>query len=225
MINMTNLKWINKLNRKFGRFAISNLMFYIVATMLFVFILDFLLPDLGVHSFIYFDRNLIMQGQVWRIITFIFLPPNSSIVFIAFALYFYYWIGSSLEKSWGSFYFNVFYLCGILGTIIGGIITGYAVNYYLNLSLFLAFALLYPNEVIMLFFVIPVKVKFLGIINAVILAGMLIIGNFADKMSIVFAFLNIILFFFSDFMKIIKFKSKYYKTRRNFKVQMRNNKK
>ena len=139
---------MNQANRRFGRYAIRNLMTIIVGGMGIVFLVDWVMgPRLGItlSSYLYFDRALILQGEVWRVLTFVFLPPDSSLLFILFALYFYWMIGNSLENEWGSFRFMVYYLCGVLGTILSGFLTGYAVNDYLNLSLFLAFALLYPD--------------------------------------------------------------------------------
>ena len=131
---MYDQTFLDKMNRKFGRFAIRNLMLIIVCGMATVFLLDFYLTTakgISFSSFLMFDRAAILQGQVWRILTFIFIPPDSSIVFIVFSLYFYWLIGSALENQWGAFRFNVFYLCGMLGTIIVGFITGYALNNYL----------------------------------------------------------------------------------------------
>ena len=156
-----------------------------------------------------------MQGQVWRILTFIFIPPDSSIVFIVFSLYFYWLIGSALENQWGAFRFNVFYLCGMLGTIIVGFITGYALNNYLNLSLFFAFALIYPDFQLMLFFFIPVKVKYLAFIDAAYFILMLIMGSWRNKIILLVALANVILFFGRDFIDKIKNRYRRYKYRRD----------
>ncbi len=86
--------------------------------------------------------------------------------FIAFSLYFYYLIGTALEREWGSFWFDVYYFCGAIGTVIAGFITGSATNYYLNMSLFFAFAALYPNFQVLLFFFIPIKIKWLAYVDA-----------------------------------------------------------
>ena len=118
--------FLEKLNRKFGRFAIRNLMAIIVCGMAAVFLLDlYLTHEKGIYfsSYLTFDRAAILSGQFWRILSFIFLPPDSSVVFIVFSLYFYWLIGSALENQWGSFRFDLFYLCGILATIAVGFIT------------------------------------------------------------------------------------------------------
>lgn len=215
------MNWLNKLNRKLGKFAIPHLMYGLSFIMLAVFVLDLLLPGLHLSSWLVFDRALLAQGQIWRLITFIFLPPDSSIVFIFFSLYFYCLIGNALEREWGSFRFNVFYLCGMIGTILGGLITGGATNVFLNFSLFLAFAALYPDFQLMLFFFIPIKIKYLAILDGLYYIAMLIFGTWPIRIAIVFSLLNVLLFFGGDFFKNIKQQAGYRKTRRNFRKYMR----
>ena len=114
-----------------------------------------------------FDTSAILQGQVWRIITFIFVPTGSSnIFFFVLTLYFYYFIGSALEREWGSNKFTVFYFFGVILNIILGFFVGTASMYYVNMSMFFAFATLYPNLQFLLFFIIPVKAKWLAWIDA-----------------------------------------------------------
>ena len=120
-------------------------MLYLVIAMAGVYIVELFVPDMPLSLYLYFDRSLIFAGQWWRVITWILIPPSSSIIFIIFSLYFYYLIGLGLEHSWGSFKFNLYYLVGIIATIIGGFITGTTDNTFLNYSLFFAFAILYPD--------------------------------------------------------------------------------
>ncbi len=208
--------WLYRMERKFGRFAITNLMLYIVTTMLFVVICDAVL-GLGVSQYLYFDSGLVLQGQVWRLITFIFLPPASSIITILFALYFNYWIGSSLEQYWGTFQFNVYYLVGILGTIIAGVLSGAATNTYLNLSLFLAFAQLFPDQQVMLFFIIPIKIKYLAYLDWILFAISFIFGSWSTRAAIVMSLVNFFLFFGGDFIRKIRDWWKYKDSRKNFR--------
>ena len=196
---------LNELERRFKRYTVSNLMLYIVAAMGVVFIIDYLpLPGLSVSSLFYFNRQLIFQGQIWRLFTFALLPPSASIIFILFSLYFYWLLGSSLENRWGAFKFNLFYLCGLAGTILSGMITGFATNSYLNLSLFFAFAILYPNVEITLFFMLPIKVKYLAYLNAAFFLYSLLTVSFANKLALIVSLLNIILFFRRDFMNMLR---------------------
>ena len=190
--------FLNKLERRLKGACIHNLMLYIVLGMLAIYLIDFLRPGLALSSHLYLDMGLVAQGQVWRLITFIFLPPATSIFWLAFSLYFYYLIGSALEGQWGSFKFNIFYLVGILGSILSALLTGYASNTYLNLSLFFAFAILYPDFQMMLFFFIPIKIKYLAILDAVLFLWQFIMGGWSVRISILFALANVALFFLGD---------------------------
>ena len=189
------MNWLNRLERKIGRHYIPNLMRYLCLGMLGVFILDYLPLARSAWGLLYFNRGLILQGQVWRLITFIFLPPNSSVIFILLSLYFYYFLGTSLENHWGSARFNIYYAIGILGNIAAGFITGVATNEYLNLTLLLAFAVLYPDMEILLFFFLPVKMRWIGGAWAVYLLYQLIVMPFAYKVSLLFSLLPFLLFF------------------------------
>ncbi len=121
------MNWIDSLDRKFGRHSIPHLMYFITGVMLAVYVTDLVLGG-QVSAALYFDRSLILRGEVWRLVTFLFLPPNSSPIWILFSLYFYCLIGNGLESAWGSFRFNIFYLVGVLGAVCSGLITGYAAN-------------------------------------------------------------------------------------------------
>ena len=198
---------LDKLEYKLGRFAVQNLMTVIVGMMAVVYLLDLIVAGrLGVPLSLYlaFDSQAILAGQVWRVITFALLPPESSLIFIIFSLYFYWLIGSALEERWGAFKFNLFYLCGMLGTILAGFIMGYATNYYLNMSLFFAFALIYPEFEVMLFFILPVKVKYLAFADLVLFAYSFAVSSWAIRVAIVVALLNVVLFFYSDFIYLIR---------------------
>lgn len=214
------MKWIYKLEYKYGRRAIENLMYYIVGGMAVVFIMEILLVSTGrissLSGLLSFDRDLILQGQVWRIISFIFLPPNSSTLFMVFALYLYYMIGTSLEHTWGSFRFNVYYFMGVICTIICGFITGHTTNVYLNMSLFFAFAVLFPDYKLMLFFVLPIKIKYLALLDAVFFVISLITVPWAYKIALLVAIGNFFLFFWEDFINKLKITITHIKSKRNF---------
>ena len=150
---------LDRLERRFRWLAIPNLMLIIVGAMAIVFIMDFAIGNTtgrSLISILSFDRAAIMSGQVWRVVTFLFVPPSTSVIWVIFGLYFYYMIGSTLENQWGAFGFTLYYLIGALGSIISGFIAGSVTNSYLNLSMFFAFALLYPDYQILLFFFIPI---------------------------------------------------------------------
>lgn len=215
------MKWLNNLERKAGRFAIPQLMIGLSAIMLGVFLADWLLPALGLSGWLYLDMGLVAQGQIWRLITFIFLPPATSPFWILFNLYFYCLIGTALEREWGTFRFNVFYLAGMVFAVIGALFTGYATNMYLNLSLFLAFAMIFPNFEVLVFFFIPVKVKYLAMIDVAFLLLQFIVTGWAGKVAVLMSLLNIALFFGGDFLRNLREQAGYWKTRRNFRKNYR----
>jgi membrane associated rhomboid family serine protease len=187
-------KWIDYMANKIRRIAVPNLMKYIVISMGAVFVMDLLFAG-RLTQLLVFSRAAIQDGQIWRIISFIFIPISASPIFIVFVLYFYWMIGNALESEWGYARFNLFYLTGVVGTIIAGLITGYATNHYLNLSLFFAFAILFPNVVLRLFFILPVKVKWLAYVNAAYFAWQLIISTWPQRIALLVSIANIAIFF------------------------------
>ncbi len=196
-------KLINKAAEKIRPVAIRDLMKYIVISMGAVFVLDFVFAG-QVSRMLAFNKTALFSGQIWRIISFIFIPVNSSMLFILFSLYFYWLIGQALESEWGTARFNLFYLLGIIGTLVAGLITGFATNHYLNMSLFLAFAILFPNLELRLFFVLPVKVKWLAWLDLAYLAWQLIVVSWPARIALVVSLANIALFFGQDFSDMLK---------------------
>ncbi|MDR2649412.1 MAG: hypothetical protein LBB94_06810 [Clostridiales bacterium] len=189
--------WISKLNRKFGRYAVRGLILYIVIGRAVVFGFDFVLSptDFNLSNLLYFDRAAIAQGQIWRLLGFVFLPSGGVLLFVFLAMYFTWLIGSALENEWGSFKFNIFFLTGVIGTMLGGLITNYATNYYLTLSMFLAFASIFPDFEILLFFVIPIKIKYLALLDALLLIYSLVTESWGGRLSILISILNLLLYF------------------------------
>ena len=134
----SSMKWIDTLERKFDRFSIGNLMQYICLTMAALYIFAAIQPNVPIFSLIALSPYRIMQGQIWRLVTFIFMPPSSGL-FAFVAIYFYYWLGQNLEYYWGTTRFNLYYLFGMIGAIIAAFITNSTgTSDYLNLSLLLA---------------------------------------------------------------------------------------
>ncbi len=193
-------QFLNRLERKMGRFYITGLMKIIVFGMAGVFLLDLFFSRGAVTAsqLLSFSRELILRGQIWRLFTFIFIPEGSSPIFIVFTLYFYYLIGTALENRWGSRRFNLYYLFGIIGADLGGMLLGYNSNYFLNLSLFLAFACLYPDFEVLLFFILPVKMKYLAYLDAAYLVYLLITGSWAARGCLLLSLLPFFLFFGED---------------------------
>lgn len=217
---------LNKLERKFGRYYISNLMLYIVIGTGIVFAFQYLFPTLPLWSFLSFNRAAILHGQIWRVVSFILIPESGSPISMVFWLYLYWFIGSSLESYWGGWRFNAYYFIGAILAAIGGFLTGTATNMYLNLSLFLAMAILCPNHQLLLFFFIPVKMKWLAIFYAVVVIHDLWLVSWGGRIAIILSLLNVALFFGGDFFRKIRDKFKYRKVRSNFRknIKMTQNK-
>lgn len=200
-------KWIDKLERKIGRFAIPNLMRYIIVLYVLGLILHWTAPEVYYY---YFSLNAeaILHGQVWRIFTFLMVSPSTSPIFFIFTLYLYYFLGNTLEKVWGSFRFNLYYFTGIIGTVLGAIIvylvTGHIYlldTFYINMSLFLAFATIIPDMQLLLFFLIPIKMKWLGYAYGFMIVyefvSAFMNGTYATCIAIVLAMMNFIFYFFA----------------------------
>lgn len=176
------MNFINKMERKIGKYAIKNLTYYIIALYILGFIITITRPDIYTN-YLSLDAGAILHGQVWRIVTFIIAPPSTSMFFVIFALYLYYMIGTQLERSWGAFKFNLYFFMGVILHVIAAILVylvfGVSVpmtTYYLNMSLFLAFAALFPDMKLLLFFIIPIKIKWLAIIDVVYFAYVIFSG-------------------------------------------------
>ncbi len=201
------MKLMDTLERKLGRFAIRNLMLYIVLGNIAVFCMCIFNTDLV--RYLTLDPYQVLHGQIWRLVTFLFIPPSvyvGSLFTVAIALYFDYFIGRALESRWGAFRFNVYYLIGVLCTIAASLIFNiYGSTTYLNESLFLAFATLFPDVQLLLFFFIPIKVKWLGLLSAALLLYQFIVGSWATRLMILACFLNYILFFGPQLIQKIRY--------------------
>ncbi|MDA8431576.1 MAG: hypothetical protein M0Z60_01280 [Nitrospiraceae bacterium] len=209
--------WLNKLERKFGRYAIRELIVYIIGINGLIYVLSHAYPQSRAIGLLAFDPSLIVHGQVWRLFTFIFIPPAASVLWIFFILYFYYIVGIGLEHEWGSFRFNVYYFTGMLATAAAALATGQGTTaLYLNLSLFLAFAYIYPDYQILLFFILPVKVKYLAWLNWAFLALTVFTAPLAAKIAAVAAVCNYFLFFGKEIVSTAGSRSSTYRRRMTF---------
>ncbi|MGN0333905.1 MAG: hypothetical protein ACI4D9_12955 [Lachnospiraceae bacterium] len=209
------MDWISKLERKFGRYAIPNLMTYIIILYGVGFVLNLINPSFY-YTYLSLDAQAILHGQIWRIVTFIIEPPSDSIIWIIFALYLYYFIGKQLEMAWGAFRFNLYFFSGMLFHVIAAIlvylVTGISLQLgtnYLNLSLFFVFAALFPDVQFLLYMIIPIKVKWLALLDGIYFAwaivqaflpsygGNAIYGIYykANALAAVVSILNFLIFF------------------------------
>ena len=151
------MNWISRLERKYGRFCIPNLISIIVGGQILVYAIE-LFVNQFISVYLGLSRSLLLMGQVWRLITFVFIPfSGGGPLSVILGIYFTWFIGTALEKEWGDFRFNLYFLLGMIGTVLGCLVTGIpADTYCLSLSLLLAFAMLYPEVQVLLFFVFPV---------------------------------------------------------------------
>ena len=218
-------QWLDRFCYKHPRLSIPGLMRYIVIGNVLVFLLD--LFSTGGYpiatSLLSFSSDAILQGQIWRIITFVFVPATSRNIFLfAITLYFYYFIGNALEREWGSNKFTIFYFFGILLNLLVGFLVGTASMYYVNMSMFFAFAFLFPNTTVLLFFILPVKMKWLAYLDGALFAFDIIkaIGahNWAGVVLPIVALLNFAVFIWPE-VHYLKERAKYQNSRKT--VQFR----
>lgn len=200
--------WLSRFCYKHPRLGIPNLMNYIVIGTVVVYLLD-MFSSGYCSALLDFSLVHILRGQIWRVLTFVFIPSyGSNIFFFALSLYFYWMIGSALEREWGSTKFTVFYFTGVILNALLGFLIGYATMSYVNLSLFFAFATLYPNAQFMLFFFIPVKAKWLAWVDAALFAfsvlSSLLRGHFLIALIPIIAILNYFLFFSGEFIRLFR---------------------
>ena len=164
--------WLYKMERRFGRYGIPNLAKYLALGQLVVWVIVmFIYGDL--LGLITLSRSGLMHGQIWRLVTFVFVPPLTfTPLYLVLDLYFLYFVGTSLENSWGSFRFTLYYLIGILAMDVYAMLVYFLfhVSYgvsalYLNLSMFLAVATLIPEQRVLFMFFIPLKMKWLALVD------------------------------------------------------------
>ena len=210
-----NRNFLNKMERKIGKYAIPNLMIYLIAAYCIGFVIYTVNPNFMLMLTL--SPYHILHGQVWRLITWILMPTDTRVFSLLIMALLYYQLGSALERSWGTFRFNVYIFGGMLFTVIGAFIlygiyaaagTGsletislissltFTTN-YINLTIFLAFAVMYPEMQILLFFIIPVKMKWMAVVYAVLIAINLILTSWGGRIAIIMSILNFLIFFLS----------------------------
>ncbi len=179
-------KLMNKIDRfcwKYPNFGISNLMLYVVIGTAIAWLFIQMDSTGTLAAYLSFHPALFLRGQIWRLVTHIIMPATGRPLMLLIQLYFYYFIGRSLEQEWGKGRFTIYYFMGVLLNVIYSLLVYllfgklyFADVSYINLSLFLAFATLWPDVQVLLFYIIPIKVKWLGILDAV-LFGISIVSN------------------------------------------------
>lgn len=212
----------NGLRRKLEKYAIPNLTLYLIICYGIGYLMQYLVP--AGYQYLMLDPFLVLKGQVWRLVTWILIPPDSSnIFFVLITLYLYYSLGGLLERIWGTYKYNVYLFSGLSFTILGAfVLCGYSVlmgaqptmytglyllnngsavyfgqfsTYYINMSIFLACAASIPDVQVLLMFIFPIKVKWLGIVYGIILLVNCIQGGIATWIVVIFSLLNFLVFF------------------------------
>ena len=218
---------MQRINRKIDEFCyrhpnfgIPNLMKIIVLGTAFVYVLYMLTGyNSGAISFLTFNLSDFIHGEIWRAITFLFVPNTGltgsmrGAFWLIISLFFYYFLGSALEREWGTAKFNIYYFSGALlsllclFSLISGVAFSLSGTYYVNMSMFFAFAMLYPDTTI-LFWFIPIKIKYLAWISGALFAfdilAFLLRLNFAGALLPVVALLNFFIFFADDLLSWLR---------------------
>ena len=242
-------RWLDRFCSRHPGFGIPNLMLIIAIGNILVYVLDqFSGAGASLAGLLAFAPYEILHGQVWRIVTFVFVPSTNKFILLLISVYFYYTLGAALEREWGVAKFTVYYLIGVLLNIVVGfvlyllVVQGLPAGVpaelfglsglvtadmsYVNLSLFFAFATLYSEARVLFFFIIPLKVKWLAWVAAALFAwgiiSNLIAGSPVGAVIPLVGILNYVLFFWSDFMALFG-RVKYQTSRRtvNFKQATR----
>lgn len=205
------MKFFYAFERKYSRYAIPNLMYYIVilyAVGLAVYVVNPMMYWSIYGNYLCLDGRAILHGQIWRLATFLIFPPSfgsfrfTSIFFGIIALFMYHSLGQTLESVWGSFRFNVFFFMGMLAQGLACLL-GYLIfkqdwmltTGFLNSSIFLAFAMYFPDVQFLLFFVLPVKAKWLAVVECAVYLYSFVFGTNADRCELLVSLANILLFF------------------------------
>lgn len=233
---------MSKFEKKYGRYAIENLTVLLIMCYVAGYIIQIALPD-AVY-WITLNPYLILKGQVWRLFTWLLMPPDSLGIFTILVLYFYYSIGTVLERTWGTYRYNVFLFGGILLTILASFLSMgcfyllegnvppviaeefFALSsvhfstFYISTSIFLGFAMTYPESEVYLMFVIPVRVKWIGMIDLGAMILMFVTGDLFMRFAVGAALLNILLFYLST-KNLIRYAPKQMKRRSDFKREVK----
>jgi membrane associated rhomboid family serine protease len=212
------MTWLDKLERRFGFLAIPRLIRIVIGLTVVVYLLVYL--NRGFESFLALDPLLIRQGQVWRLVTYIFLPQTLSPLWLLLALWFLWFIGEGLERAWGPFRLTLYFFVGMIGTTIAAFFFGSNFsNGMLITSLFFAFARFYPDEVIYILFILPVKIKWLAWVFAAFLLAGFVLNSNSYRAALIAAFANYFIFFGPEYIHQARHRHEVSTRRRRFETQ------
>lgn len=220
------MNFINNLERKFHGRGIRNLTMYIIICYAVGYLL--IMTNQQLLLYLTLEPALILRGQIWRLFTWVLIPPGKLGLFTIIMLLFYYQLGTTLERTWGEFRYTLYIISGLIFTVIGafilyfiwgGAVGGYFSTYYISMSIFLAFAASYPDMQVMLYFIFPIKIKWMAYLDVAFLVYEAITAVRAGRWSIVVAIvaslLNFIVFFFAT-KNMTRYRPKEVKRRRDF---------
>jgi len=221
------MKFFYNLERRYRKYAIPNLMYYIIGMYGTGLFLQLFAPEFY-SQYLALDAQKILSGQVWRVITFMIYPPGGGSLFGSLiGMYLYYMLGVNLERIWGAFRFNVYFFMGVIGHVAAALVVYiffreriYLTTEFLNYSLFFAFAATFPDLEFLLFFVIPIKAKWMAMFNGIYFLYEFIMGNLATRITIVMSLINFFVFFLLT-RDLNRFNPKEIKRKQNFHRQMK----
>lgn len=211
---------LDKLERRVGFLAIPGLIRIVVTLTALVFVLVLLNP--GFASYLALDLARVRAGEVWRLVTYIFIPTTDHFLWVAVALWFLWFIGDGLERAWGAFRLTLYFLAGMAGTTVAALLSGSQFsNWMLFTTLFFAFAHFYPDEIIYVFFVLPLKIKWLAwAYGAFLLIGFAIKSG-SYRFALLAALSNYFIFFGPAFLHQARHRKEVASRRQRFEVQSR----
>ena len=184
--------------------GISNLMLYISLGAAVVYLMSEMAGNYMLYNLLYFDRALILQGQIWRLITYPLTYRVNNLMLMAVSLFCYYSLGRAMESIWGTLRFNLFYFTGVLMMDVYCMIFGGTASVaYLNLSLFLSYATLFPDAQFLLFFIIPIKARIFALFDLAIVLLDLFTYRFPSNLFSVISLANYFLFFGKDVLNVL----------------------
>ncbi|MFO7535033.1 MAG: hypothetical protein R6X19_05025 [Kiritimatiellia bacterium] len=195
--------WLDKYESRFGRLALPHLTWLLLAGQVLFFIMGATARVTGILDLMVLDAAKVLeQNEIWRLVTFLFIPPQTHPIWLIFAWYLFFIMGTALENEWGVFRFNLFILIGWLATVaIAFLPPGLPVtNEYLLGSVFLAFAYRFPDFQILLFFILPVKIKWLALVTWVFYFYAFVTEGWTERFTILAATANFLLFFGGDIL-------------------------
>ena len=221
------MKFFYNLERRYRKYAIPNLMYYIIGMYGTGLFLQLFAPEFYLQ-YLALDAQKILSGQVWRVVTFMIYPPGGGSLFGSLiGMYLYYMLGVNLERIWGAFRFNVYFFMGVIGHVAAALVVYiffkqkvYLNTEFLNYSLFFAFAATFPNLEFLLFFVIPIKAKWMAMFNGIYFLYEFIMGSTEIRITIVMSLINFFVFFLLT-RDLNRFNPKEIKRKQNFHRQMK----